>query len=308
MQHLGEMPDQMAANLQALSRLQVSMQSHTDSLNRLEQERQLLIRLPEQSAAAPAAQLSKRAVLEQQQHQLSNDLWDLKKKYTDSHPDVVAAKARLKELQQQLQALPPETTETQAKENSSTAVRLDLLEHEKQHTIQEQRRIQAQFDAYQSKVDAVPLREQQLSDLTRDYEISKEHYQSLLEKTLSAEMATELEHKQEGERFTIMDPARPPDRPYRPNRPLLMAGSFAGSLFMVLALLVFKESLSGAVRSEHELQEILSPSVLILGSIPLIDTKSDRRQRLRLHLGAIAISMAACLAVVVILWKVHPIL
>src|SRR5581483_7684037 len=308
MQHLGEMPDQMPVNLQALSRLQVALQANADSLNRLEQEKQLLTRMPAQSQNVSPAQLSERERLDVEQRQLSYELWELRKKYTDSHPDVIAAQTRLQQVQAQIKALPPSQAESGSNAPSSTAVRVDLLEQEKQHLMEEQRRIRAQTDMYQSKVDAVPLREQQLTDLTRDYEISKENYRSLLEKTLSAEMATELERQQQGERFTIIDPARAPDRPFRPNRLAFMFGSLLGSLAFAIALVVVKDILSGTIKAERELKGLLPASVTLLGSVPTIETGSDRRRTARFHAYALAASLLGCLIVAAILWKVHPIL
>jgi len=281
------------------------LQTNSDALNRLEQEKQLLARLPEPVPTAPVA-VTERERLEAEQRQLKSQVWDLKKKYTDSHPDVIAAEARLQQVQNHIQALPPEPPRT--KDSSATAVRLDLIEKEQQRLTQENRQIQAQIAAYQYKVDAVPLREQELSGLTRDYEISKEQYRSLLEKTYSAEMATDLEKRQQGERFTIVDAARAPERPFKPDRQRLMLASLFGSFFFAIGLVVVLDTISGGIKAERELKELLPKGVTFLGSVPTIETKAQRRRTARLHALAIAVSLLGCFAVAVILWKVHPIL
>lgn len=308
MRHVGEMPDQVQTNLQTLSRLQVALQVNADSVNRLEQEKQMLIRLPEPASQVAPAQLSERGRLEQEQKQLSYQVWELKRKYTESHPDVVAAQTRLNQVHAQLAALPQPPQGSETKEASSTVIRLDLIEKEKQRLLREQSNIQAQFQGYQSKVDAVPLREQELSELTRDYEISKEHYRSLLDKTFSAEMATDLERRQQGERFTILDEARAPERPFKPNRLALMFASLVGSFGLSIGMIVIREALSGSIKAERELKMLLPASVSFLGSVPSIETNADRSGRRRLHVIAIAASLMACAVVAVILWKVHPIL
>ena len=308
MSHVGEMPEQAQANLQTLTRLQGTLQTNSDALNRLEQEKQMLLRAPEPAAPVAPAQLTPRGRLEQEIQQLNYQLWDLKKKYTESHPDVIAAEVRLKQARAQLAALPPPPPGAEVKETSSSKVRLDLIEKEKQRLLGEQSRIQAQLQSYQSKVDAVPLREQQLSELTRDYEISKEHYSSLLEKTFSAEMATELERRQQGERFTVLDQARPPDRPFKPRRLLLIFGSLIGSLGFAVGLVLVRDMFSGTIKAERELKSLLPSAVSFLGSVPLIETNFDRLRLRRLHWFAVAASLMACAVVAVILWKVHPIL
>src|SRR5437762_2460938 len=120
MQHLGEMPDQMQANLQALSRLQVSLQANSDALNRNEQERQLLIRIPEPISKESPVQLGERERLEVEKKQLEYQIWELRKKYTDSHPDILHAQRRLQQVSAQLQSLPPLDSQTASSETSST--------------------------------------------------------------------------------------------------------------------------------------------------------------------------------------------
>lgn len=305
MEHVGQMPDQVPANLQTLSRLQTVLQSNSDALNRLEQEKEMISRLPDSVPAAAAPQ-TERQRLEQEEHLLTSQVWDLKKKYTDSHPDVIAAESRLKQVQEQLKNLPPDSAGV--KNASSTAVRLDLIAKDEQRLTRENQQIEAQIAGYQSKVDAVPLREQELSSLMRDYEISKEQYQSLLGKTYSAEMATDLEKHQQGERFTPLDRARPPDRPFKPNRLSLMLASLAASFFLSIGLVIVQENIDGSIKAERELKELLPSSVKFLGSVPSIETEAIRRRRTWMRKLAFSASLLGCLVVAVILWRVHPIL
>src|SRR5262249_20007758 len=229
--------------------------------------------------------------------QLKSQVWELKKKYTDSHPDVIAAESRLKQVQDQVAALPPDPATV--KDSSATAVRLDLIEKEQQRLTRESREIQGQIAAYQYKVDSVPLREQELSGLTRDYEISKEQYRSLLEKTYSAEMATDLERRQQGERFSIVDPARAPERPFKPDRQRLMTASLFAAFFFAVGLVIVMDTISGGIKAERELKELLPKGVTFLGSVPTIETKVRQRRTARLHALAIAVSLLGCFAVAV---------
>src|SRR5215469_5994936 len=134
MQHLGQMPDQAPANLQTLARLQGALQTNSDALNRLEQEKQLLVRLPEPTTTAPD-RLTDRQRLEGELRQVKSQLWDLKKKYTDSHPDVMATEVRLQQIQDQLKSLPPDPQSV--KDSSTSAVRIDLINKEEQRLTRE---------------------------------------------------------------------------------------------------------------------------------------------------------------------------
>ena len=91
--------------------------------------------------------------------------------------------------------------------------------------------LQQQIDFHVAKLERVPIFEQQIAGLMRDYDSLRSHYQSLLDKKLSAQMASELETRQKGERFVILDSAPIPDRPFGPNRVLIgLAGLVLGLL------------------------------------------------------------------------------
>jgi succinoglycan biosynthesis transport protein ExoP len=305
MAHAGQMPESVPQNEQALSRLQTALQANSDSLNRLDSEKQLLLQMPD-AIPTGAAQLTERQRLEQEQRQLASQVWDLKKKYTDSHPDVIVAESHLKQVQDQLKSLPPDSPE--AKRTSGTAARIGWIEKEMKRLTQENQETKAKIDTYQAKIDSVPLQEQQLSELNRDYDISKEEYRSLLEKKNSAMMASDLEKQQQGERFTILDSARAPDHPFKPNRLNLMMASLLGAFFFSVALVIVQDNLSGTLKTERELKNLLPASVTFLGAVPRIEIKEDRRRRAWLRTVAVSISLLGCLVVALILWRVHPIL
>jgi uncharacterized protein involved in exopolysaccharide biosynthesis len=88
-------------------------------------------------------------------------------------------------------------------------------------------RVLRDVGAVQSRMDKLPMREQQLASLTRDYEASKANYKSLLDKKLAAEMAANMERWQKAERFVMLDVARVPEKPTSPNRPVFMTGGAA---------------------------------------------------------------------------------
>jgi len=311
MRHLGEMPEQLQANLQALAGLRVALQANADNLNRLEQERLLLLRVPEAavSTAGVHPPLSRRARLEAERRQLEQQLEELSLRYTPNHPDVEAAKARFSEVSEELSRLPPpQPEESVAQPSSAVSVRLELIDREMKRLKAEQVRILKQIDIYQAKVDAVPLREQQIADLTRNYERSKQHYDSLLDKTYGAQMAADLERKQKAEHFKILDPARIPAKPFKPNRLRLLAAAVFVSFCTSLGIVTLKEFLNTTIKMERELAEILPKSLPIIARIPTLVTRKDRQRQF--WEGVLAVMVAVLIVVVTagLLWRIHPIL
>ena len=306
MKYLGQMPEHLPANLGALAQGRTAYQANADALNRLEQERMQLLRLPEMERPGKRpVVLGERARLEQEKLELETTLFELRKRYTDVHPGVIQVSSRLNRIKEQLQQMPPPSAEAPEPPTLSQ-VRLEIIAKDMKRIEEEQKRLTTQMTTYQARVDAVPVREQQLADLARDYEISKQKYRSLLEKKFSAEMAADLERKQKAERFTILDPARPAERPFKPQRQILMILSAIASLAISVVGVILNERTDHTVKSERELPEIFGAPITLLATIPSVEIKSDRRRRLRNALLAASTSLALGLGVAAFLWKVRP--
>jgi polysaccharide chain length determinant protein (PEP-CTERM system associated) len=266
MAHLGEMPEQMNANLQAIGHLQAQYESLSDKMAQLDEEEVLIEDSPESvpalrsgSSSSPAATL--RLDLSQEQAHLT----DLLTHATPVHPDVVASKNKIEELKEQLKTLP--STISGEGVDRPVQARLQVIQKEREHLAEEQAAIKTRLNSYQDKVDAIPLRQEQLSGLTRDYESARDHYRSLLEKSYSAQMASELESKQDAERFEVLDPAQAPEQPAAPNRPLLWGVSALVALAGGFVLAYGREHIDNTVKTETDLIKILPVEIELVGSI-----------------------------------------
>jgi succinoglycan biosynthesis transport protein ExoP len=282
MSHLGEMPEQVTANLQAIGQLQVQYQTISDKLAQLEGEKILIENAPDsdpavRSSATASAPAMLRSGLRLEQVRLS----ELLTHETQAHPDVISSQAKIAELKQQLADLPTEGTPAVA--DTPAEARLRVLDKERTRLLAEQTTIKTRLNSYQEKVDAVPLRQEQLSTLTRDYETARDHYRSLLEKHYSAQMASELEFKQEAERFEVLDPATPPDHATGPHRHILWAASAVFALIGGFAAAFGREQIDNSIKSEAELLKMLPRDLELLGVISTIspDRTAHRPQLLQ---------------------------
>jgi protein tyrosine kinase modulator len=315
MMHLGEMPEQQASNLQALGQLQAQFQANAEALNRLDVERTLLSRGLESngpgSAPRPAAAtpVTERMRLETERRQLKEQLMDLQRRYTDAHPEVRDAANRLQRVEDQLKALPPDPpVPVDNQENSALTVRLQLLERETKRLNDAQERITEQMKGYRAKVEAVPVREQQMAELDRNYSVSKEHYQSLLDKTFYAGMAADLERTQQGEHFTILDQAQVPEKPFKPKRRLMLLGAFFAALALSISLAWLKDMVNESVKVEHELRGLLPVNVPVLATVPALRDAADRRRAVRFAVLATLVILIGCALEAGLFLKLHPIL
>ena len=149
---------------------------------------------------------------------------------------------------------------------ATTRTQLAFTAKEMEARIADRQRILKSIAEYQAKVERLPMREQELAAVTRDYEISKQNYKSLLDNRMSAEMATDMERRQQAAQFTVQDPARVPSKPIKPKRMILnCAVVFLGLLISMAAAFGLE------LRKNHFLGEWELPSAVpVLGRVPTI--------------------------------------
>ena len=313
MSHLGETPDQTASNLAAIASLRSALQSGMDAANRLEQEKLLLTRLPQTAVpiANPELSLTRRGRLEMEKRQTETELQHLRETYSERYPDIVNLRRRLDEITAELSSLPPDTADAKdgaTTEASATTVRLELIDKDLNRLKEEENRIRGQIASYQAKIDAAPLREQQLVELNRNYDVSKQHYQTLLDKSFNIGMAASLEQKQKGERFSVLDPARVPEKPVKPKRKLMLALAALCSLAFPCLCVIGKEILSASIHTEAELKSMIPPGVRIIGLIPRIETSANRSREIQTGLTALLLCFLLTASTAWVLWQMRPLL
>ena len=307
MQHAGATPDQLDANLQALSRLQAEVQSHRDAIGRLDEERLLISQQPITDSRDPST-LGVRGRLLQERNRLENELRTLRRQYTDSYPDVVNLTAQLDSVNAQLSATPGPDPASPDKSDSPIGLRQNLINKDIERHKEQIATLQGEIAGYQEKVQAVPILETQLAELTRNYETSRQNYQSLLDKRLSAGMSEDLERRQQSERFTVLDPATTPEKPFQPKRLPLLAGAVVLGFVLPGVLIIAMHLNDGTIRSEADLTSLMPNRCKVLATVPPIVNGSDIRRSRLLWVHTAMISLLACGTLIAFLMKVRFIL
>ncbi len=170
------------------------------------------------------------------------------------------------------EVLPPVPATSRA--NPVLQSQLKTIEAEIAKHKEERQRLTALLGKYQAKLEAIPVREQEIAELVRDYEISKGHYSQLLDKQLSAETATQLEIRQKGEKFTVLDPGQVPEKPSRPNRKLINTGGSLAGLALGVVCALLTELLGMSITGPE--QVTAATGFQVLEVIPVIRTQIDR--------------------------------
>lgn len=312
MRYLGQLPTQMQTNIQLLSGLDNRLQNANDALNRAEQQKLYFTSLLEQyrsmasmvktDSGAPASP----PALEIEIARLKQRLANLQTQFTDKHPDIqqlrdeIAKDERLKaQIDKELKhpdatALAstggPESSVSAEVESQLKATELEISNRKKEIA-----QIELEMHGVQDRLDSTPVREQQLADLTRDYDQSRAYYESLLAKRNQSEMATNLEKLQEGEQFSVLDPPSLPTKPHFPNRLKFSLGGLAAGLALGLASAYAAELADDRVHSAADLDKIYKGAVLV--TIPTLPNPRAARNR-RWQLAAELSSGMAMFAII----------
>ena len=315
LQWAGELPQQEGALMGTLSMLHAELQGNQDSLNRAEQNRQMLEN--SLSFAETALQSASRALTpapvsgettsaassaiasapepQLQSEILEGQLQSAKRRYFDDHPEVKRLTLELEQVRQAEARTPaaprqPKQVDQKASPSNSRPApvspmlladfnrekervfnlksQLESVKRELEVRNNDRRRILGEIAEHQTRVGKLPIREQQMASLTRDYEISKLSYRSLHDKKLSAEISAEMEKSEQSERFTIAEPARIPIKPSAPNRLLYGVVASFGSLISSLVLCLSLELKRHTFLGEWELPR----HIPVLGRIPKISS------------------------------------
>ncbi len=294
MAHMGELPEQRDSNLATLTALQQQLQNIQESIRRAE-DRRILLRqqLSDQRSslnmAALAGQNSSQADNRSQGTslpELKQRLKLLRSRYTSEHPDVIALERAIKEQEALLKTQKASARGTSGRsaipltgDPALDALNLQLrsTDLEIRQLKAEQKNIQQKIELYQKRIENTPKREQELIDLTRDYENLKHTYDTLLQKKLEAEQAAALERRQQGEQFRIVDTARIPEKPIKPDLkklvPIIIILAF-GSGFGLAFLLDF---LSNNFYDPDDLKKAFN--LPVLACIPALLTDEELRNK-----------------------------
>jgi polysaccharide chain length determinant protein (PEP-CTERM system associated) len=319
-QHSGQLPSQLQANLQAIQSATLQLQALNESTNRAQERRLLIERQISDTQAVPivAGDSSAESQMPQnpaQQLEIARARLKLYlDRYTPEHPAIVSLKRTIAELEAQVAADPssfesavPLTPAEAAQKKRILDLRAELavIDHQLQTTRAEEGRLKATIASYQAKVDAAPTRESELTELTRDYSTLQSAYSTLLLKRENSKIAANLERRQIGEQFRIIDPASRPNRPSNQLQRLGIMSAGAGfGLMLGLLIVCFREYRDTSFRRQEEIQRTLKLPVLAL--VPVMasrrETDVEHRQRLRLDIVG-GVLLAAILAVV--LWSLH---
>ena len=293
--HIGELPQQMEANLRTLDRLQIDLTNSTEALNKIGERLTALEKaIKDFSDLAPSGivpfererrvgdprPIDPRATRLRELKQKLNELLGA---YKENYPDVVHVKEEIRRLESapQVDVSQPTVPETGAakaddgtaalrkqtdpylrellKERSEAKNEVAFLKEKQAHTIR-------QIKELEVRVEHTPAREQGLAVLLRDYENMQKGYQALLDKRTNARILENYESRQFGEQYRIIEPANFPDVQEPPGLIHFLLGGLALGCLIGFGSAIGMEFLKTGFRRPEEVEAYLG--LPVIASIP----------------------------------------
>lgn len=293
--HMGELPQQMEANLRSLDRLQTDLTNTTESLNKMGERLTALDKaIKDYAEVAPFGivpfererrvgdlrPIDPRAARLRELKQKLNELLGA---YKENYPDVVRVKEEIRQLESSSQAdvSQPSVNDPAAgksddgsgavrkptdpylrellKERSEAKSEIAFLKEKQAHTTRQIKELEA-------RVEHMPAREQSLAVLLRDYENMQKGYQALLDKRTNARILENYENRQFGEQYRIIEPANFPDVQEPPTLIHFLLGGLAFGCFIGFGSAAGIEVMKTGFRRPEEVEGYLG--LPVIASIP----------------------------------------
>lgn len=285
--NLDSLPELTIMNIQGLDNVERDLSQLNDQMRTLREREGYL---QTQLAGIPAEELSAdRARL----NELRNKLVNLQTKVSDEYPDVIKLKSEIAVMEKQIRATGGAGKDTRAENQAYVTLSAQLagVKAEIDGIKRQIEVLKARKDGFRKRIDASPRVEEGIKGLLVERNNLQLKYEDLNRKYMESRVAYGLEKGQKGERFTLIDAARLPEKPISPNIPAIVLIGFVLGIGAGAGLAALREFSDHAIRDGDALARLTG--VPILAFIPEITTEVDQRGNNRKWLlvgsGAVAL-------------------
>jgi polysaccharide chain length determinant protein (PEP-CTERM system associated) len=219
--------------------------------------------------------------------------------FTDKHPDVVKTKLEIATLKQAIVLGQVEIAEggdrilSYSQQSAEAERRRAALR--KMAAEDEIARLHVAVDELQAQLANTPAVAEILDGLDREYRHLFDSYQDFSNRQLEAMVQAQLERRQLGEQFRVLEAAFIAPEAASPNRPLIMILGFLFAIALGVGVGIMREGVDSSLHSARQLQTAVS--IPVLAAIPKILLEADlaalRRSRIKTSLG---VAFAICFA------------
>jgi polysaccharide chain length determinant protein (PEP-CTERM system associated) len=224
------------------------------------------------------------AVANPRLQEAERNLAELRLKYTDQHPDVIAARRLVDEIRSgRMGADPTPTAAPRTPASSARSVPNPIYEQFKVKLVQEEANIASiqrrladavhERDRLEEIARSAPSLQADFTNLNRDYDVIRKNYEELLGRRESMRIGVAADADADKVKLQIIDPPVVPQIPVAPKRIVLVSAvllaGLAGGIGLSLLLVQFD-------RSFHSIDDLRDLGLPVVGGISLLSAPSGR--------------------------------
>ena len=299
--NINVLPELLQVSVQGLNSLDRNLEIAAEHLKALrEREGSLQTQL---ASVKPHINKEDELLSRRRLEELKIQLVAMTQRFSEEYPDVKKTRAEIVELEAKLVRInasrgktadPPDNPAYITLSAQLSSTRADLLSTQRQIE-----KLNAEAAEYRRRISATPKVEEEYNAILSGRNTTQIKYSDLMRKLMEAQVARGLEKEQKGERFTLIEPPRLPEKPFKPNRLAIMLIGLVLGIGAGVGFAALREFSDDAVRGTDRLEaETKFP---VLAGIPIILSPADvsrlRRKRTALAVGVIAAVVAGVLII-----------
>lgn len=292
--HVNELPELMQVTMQNLHTIELNTDRAYEQLRSLKERKGYL----QTQLTSVSPQMEDKKRLEELRLQLIN----LRSTFSEAYPDVMLLKSEIAELEKKLQdgkdlnESAPEPPDNPA--YITMASQLASVESEVESVLRQIQELEKQRQEMQRRLAATPVVESEYKSLVSERDSTQAKYDDLMRKFMEAKVAQGLEKEQKGERFTLIDPAVIPEKPYKPNRLAIMLIGLVLGIGAGVGFASFREFSDDSVWNVEALTSLTAFPVLAV--IPEIVSEEEKQARKARQRTKILIAIGTVIAFLLI--------
>ncbi len=270
----------------------------------IEAERAAMISVAKSAESArlfPTPELDSR--LDEQKRALDTFL----QRYTEQHPDVIATRRSIKEIEGQkrkeVDDMRKAAVANPAAASASSPVTQELgrllatAEVQVASLSARVAEFSARYQRAQEQAKTAPQIEAEFAQLNRDYAINKKNYEDLVARRESASLTGSLDSVAGVADFRLIDPPRVSQQPVAPNRSLLLLGALFASIAAGVAVAIGLSQLKPVFHSARALRNAVDLPLLGVVTLIVSDQVKRKERRNLVKFMAASGSLVMCFAV-----------
>ncbi len=303
-ENVNSLPESLQYRRGEQLRTQTTLLEIDRNLTNLEEQRERLVVVYEETGRVNSAPTAAKTPLEQRLAQLEGQLNNALTVFSDSNPKVVLLRNQIEQVKEQITAEQDVGAADVDEEEDPTGALFEfqLTEIDSQlQTLRDQRdQVDARLNALTEGIDLTPANAVALTGLERDYENIQAQYNDAVARLATAATGERIETLSKGQRISVVEQPTPPTEPTKPNRVLIAGGGTALGLFAGIALIITLEMINSTARRPQDVVKRLG--ITPIATIPYLHTG---RQKLMRRLSLVALILVIMVAIPIAIYALH---